>query len=375
MRANARSGLLALTAVTVAVSVPSTRARAQAPTPPATAPKAAAPPAATAPAPIPQLDPAVLKQTVATVNGEPITRGQVLDIVSRYLQSIPPGSEEQIYRDAVDSIANNRLLRQYLNRQKVTVPPEKVDAQISMLDKQLKQGGSDLATELLRNGKPMAELRSEIGDQIRLVEFLDERATDHELKKYVAAHRDLFNGTQVKASHILLRVDPKATPEEKEKIKQKLAGIKRDIETNKITFAEAANKYSEDPGNQDKDGTGIGGGDLGYFTLNSGFVEEFTNAAFALKKGSISDVVETPYGYHLIQVTDRKEGNPFDFEKDRLFARQRFGADLQKEILTAERKKAKIEVKPMPPDLFPPTQAPAAAPAAEKAATKGAVAK
>ena len=63
---------------------------------------------------------------------------------------------------------------------------------------------------------------------------------------------------------------------------------------NTMTFAQAANKYSEDPANSEG-----AGGDIGYFTLTSGVVEEFADAAFKLKKGEISDPVETVYGKHL----------------------------------------------------------------------------
>ena len=96
-----------------------------------------------------------------------------------------------------------------------------------------------------------------------------------------------------------------------------------------MSFAEAANKYSEDPAN-----AGGAGGDLDYFTLSSGFIPEFTDVAFKLKKGSISDPVETPYGYHLIQVTDRKEGRPVDFEQNKPYILNVYAGELQKNLLT-----------------------------------------
>ena len=81
-------------------------------------------------------------------------------------------------------------------------------------------------------------------------------------------------------------------------------------------------------------------------------IEEFAIPAFALKKGDISDPVETPYGYHLITVTDRKEGMPIDFEQNKPLVKRVFETELQKTLLTAERKAAKVEIKPMPADLF-----------------------
>jgi hypothetical protein len=85
----------------------------------------------------------------------------------------------------------------------------------------------------------------------------------------------------------------------------------------------------------------------------------------------ISDPVETPFGFHLIQVTDRKEGKPVDFEQNKPYILQEYGNELQRNVVNAERQKAKIEIKPMPKDLFP-QQAPAAPAAGAGAAPKAA---
>jgi len=361
MRAQARSGLLALSAVAATV-VTNPAARAQAPARPAAAApgtsKAAAPgttkAAAPAQAQAPARPPAELATPVATVNGEAVTKGELLNFLNRY--QIPAGSEEQAYRDATETLVNTHLVNQFLARQRIPVTDDKVTQAVDTLKKQLGQDGTDLATEILRSGMSMDDVRKEYANRIRWVEYLNSRATKAELQKFAASHKDLFSGTQVKASHILVKLDPKASAADKEKARQKLLGLKRDIETNKTTFAEAANKNSDDPANAEG-----AGGDVGYFTLNSGFIEEFANAAFAMKKGSISDPVETPYGYHLIQVTDRKEGTPLNFEQNEPFVKQMYAADLQKALLQSERKKAKIDVKPMPADLFPPAPAQPAA--------------
>jgi len=294
---------------------------------------------------------------------EQVTKGEVINFLSRY--PIPANeNREQVYRDAVDSLINTKLLTIFLNRQKITVPPAKIDEELARLAQQLKADGRDLATALLEDNTSLDTVRKELENRIRWSEYVKSKATDAELKRYVSANRDLFYGTQVRASHILLKVDPEAPAAEKEKIKQKLQAIKGQIDANTVTFAQAANKYSEDPAN-----AAGAGGDLDYFTLSSGFIPEFTDVAFKLKKGSVSEPVETPYGYHLIQVTDRKEGRPVDFEQNRPFILNAYAGELQKNLLTEERKRAKIEIKPLPKDLFP--SAAPAAPAAP-ATTKGA---
>jgi peptidyl-prolyl cis-trans isomerase C len=287
----------------------------------------------------------------------------VLDLVSRY--QIPAGNEDQVYHDAIDTLVNNRLIVQFLNRQKFPVKEEDVNNEITRLESQLKADGTSLAAELLRSGKSMAQVRKEFAERIRWVNYLNSKATEPELERFAQTHKDLFSGTKVRASHILLKVDPKASAADKEKLREKLLSIKKDLDSNKLSFAEAANKYSEDlPANAEG-----AGGDVGYFGLNEGFIEEFAKPAFAMKKGDISDPVETPYGLHLIQVTDRKEGPPFDVKQNLIFVKQMYAADLMKNLLAAERKTAKLDVKPMPADMFPqPPASPAgAAPAPAQA--------
>lgn len=300
-------------------------------------------------------------EVVATVeyNGvtENITKGDVLNIVTRY--QIPAvDNQEQVYHDAVDTLANTKLVTQFLNRQPINITPDKIDAEMANLEQGLKAEGKDLASALLENGYSLDDIKNEVRDRLRWVEYVKAKATDAELKRFVAENNDLFSGTQVRASHILLMTEPGASDVEKQKIKAKLAEIKKQIDSNQISFADAANKYSEDPANEKG-----GGGDLDFFDLRSGFIPEFTDVAFKLKKGQVSDPVETPYGYHLIQVTDRKEGRPFDLEQNKPLVINAYAAELQKNLLTEARKAAKITVKPMPKDLFPPVPAAAAAPA------------
>jgi peptidyl-prolyl cis-trans isomerase C len=316
---------------------------------------------AQAQAPAPKGAAAKFDQVVATVNGENITRGDLVSFLSRY--QIPPLPPDQIYNDAIATIINTRLIGQFLTRQRIAVPPEKLKGAIAQLERDLKADGRDLATALRESNQTMDDVRREYSDRIRWVEYLHQRATDAELKKFAASHKDLVSGTQVRASHIYIMVPDGASAADKEKTRQKLLAIRQDIIDKKIGFADAANKYSEDPAN-----AGGKGGDLDYFGLMDGVVDEFVAAAFTLKPGQISDPVETVHGWHLILVADRREGNPVDFEKQKPYILQIFAADLQKQILMAEHQSAEqkhsIDIKPMPPDLFPPTAPAGAAPPA-----------
>ncbi|MBQ7450609.1 peptidylprolyl isomerase [bacterium] len=91
---------------------------------------------------------------------------------------------------------------------------------------------------------------------------------------------------EVKASHILVNSEAQALR------------LKADIEEGKITFEEAAKKYSQCPSGQN-------GGDLGFFGRGM-MVKEFEDAAFSLPLGKVSNPVKTQFGYHLIKVTGAK---------------------------------------------------------------------
>jgi parvulin-like peptidyl-prolyl isomerase len=293
-----------------------------------------------------------------------ITKGEVVAFLSHY--PAPRAEDrETIFREAIEHLVNTKLLTEFLSRQKIPAAPEKVEEEVERLKQQLKAEGQDMLAALSQSGISLDDVKKTIEERIRWSEYVKSKATDAALRKYVADNRDLFSGTQVRASHIMLKVDPNASAADKEKVKQKLAGIRNDIDQRKYTFAEAANKFSEDPAN-----AGGAGGDLDYFSLSTGYIEEFTDVAFKLRKGMISEPVETPFGYHLIQVTDRKEGMPVDFDKNKPYIMQAYGGELQKTIVAAERKNAKVDVKPVPKDLFPQEPPPAATGATGEPAAK-----
>ena len=108
-------------------------------------------------------------------------------------------------------------------------------------------------------------------------------------------------GTQVRARHVLLRLPPDATPQQRDSVAQ-LANQIRDRARNGEDFAALAREFSQEPGAQQS------GGDLGFFGRGQ-MVAPFEEAAFALQPGQVSDIVETPFGLHIIKVEERKAGD------------------------------------------------------------------
>ena len=324
-------------------------------TPPPTPPR---PPAASttrqAPAPAPAPADPRLAEKVATVNGEPITKGDLIDVLGEF--QVPPGSEERAYQSALDLAINTKLLQGFLKKANANVAPEQIDDVVQQYRKDLETQGGSLEQALADTNTSLAEFRGRIERSLQWEQFVTRSAKDDVLRTYIERNLDLFRGTQVRASHILLKVPDGASEAEKAAVRDRLESIRKEVEGKAISFADAANKYSEDDGNV----AAKNGGDLGYFPRKGQFIEEFAAAAFALKDkvGAISPPVETEYGLHLIQVTGVRPGQDVT-ATDILADEQMKGAvlnqyatELQSQIVESERAKAKIESGPMPADLF-----------------------
>jgi peptidyl-prolyl cis-trans isomerase D len=142
------------------------------------------------------------------------------------------------------------------------------------------------------------------------------KPSDADLKKYyddnIARYR---SEGEVRASHILINAPKDASDADKTKAKAKADELLKQVKAHPDQFAQIAEKNSEDPGSASK------GGDLGYFAR--GMIaggKAFDDAAFNLKKGDVSDVVQSDFGYHIIQATDVKPAatKSFDEVKDSL---------------------------------------------------------
>lgn len=121
------------------------------------------------------------------------------------------------------------------------------------------------------------------------------KITDADLDKYLQAHPELANNSEVDVSHILITIPADATTAQKSAAKTKVEQILAQVKANPAKFAELAKQYSEDPGSASN------GGDLGYFGKGV-MAKQFENAAFNMKVGQISGIVETQFGFHILKL-------------------------------------------------------------------------
>ncbi|HIJ89727.1 MAG: SurA N-terminal domain-containing protein [Desulfobulbaceae bacterium] len=136
--------------------------------------------------------------------------------------------------------------------------------------------------------------------KLRYITFLYEQAaattqiSDQEIEQYYTMNPDRFSAPELRqARHILLRSDAKDSPELKDATRQKMDSILTQIKAGK-DFSQLAKEYSQDS-------SGKNGGDLGFFAKGQ-MVQPFAEAAFTLKEGEVSTIVETQFGLHLIKL-------------------------------------------------------------------------
>jgi peptidyl-prolyl cis-trans isomerase D len=144
---------------------------------------------------------------------------------------------------------------------------------------------------------------------------------EQDLKTYYEQNLQRITGQeQRRASHILINAAKDLPDAEKQKARAKAENLLASVRKSPKTFAEVARKNSDDTGSAER------GGDLDFFARGA-MVKPFEDAAFALQKGDISQIVESDFGYHIILLTDIKQAQVPSFES----MRPQLEADLRKQ--------------------------------------------
>jgi peptidyl-prolyl cis-trans isomerase C len=162
-----------------------------------------------------------------------------------------------------------------------------------------------------------------------------EATTDAEMHKvYDEAVKQIGEEKEVHARHILFRTpggDDKVGKEAEDKVKAVIVRLKKGED-----FAKVAGEVTEDPSGK------ANGGDLGYFTKDQ-MVPEFSEAAFKLESGQISDPIKTQFGWHVIKVEDKRTKQAPKFEEVKPQIENFVVRKAQAELVTKLRADAKIE--------------------------------
>jgi parvulin-like peptidyl-prolyl isomerase len=286
----------------------------------------------------------------ARVNGQPIRAGEVSRAVESVLRNRPadPASRRVFQAEALERVIDRQLVLGYLTRRRLGVNRQEVRLAVQRFEKRLGQQGVALPDYLVKAGIEPEDLERRFAWQLGWQRYLDHYLTDENLAKFFEQHRRDFDGTEVRAAHVLLKIKPGDSSSRLDAVRQRATAIREEIVSGKLSFEAAAERYSEAP-------TAKWGGDIGFISRHKTMPEEFARAAFALKAGEVSPPVATSFGVHLIKCLEVRSGTkPWTEVRGQLQpAAARY---LFQRIAGIERSKASIEYTGTMPHFKPGTK-------------------
>jgi peptidyl-prolyl cis-trans isomerase C len=260
----------------------------------------------TPPATPPKAVPAQLPEVVARVNGEAIGKAEfesaVRNLEGRAGGQVPADQRDRVYRGVLDQLIAYRLLIQETKARKMAIFDADVDARVAEIKKQFPSEEAFKQT-LAQQKMTEAQLREDAKADMLVTKMLEFEVKvsvpPQEVTAFYQQNPEKFQqGERARASHILIRLPEKADEKVKQEARAKAADVMKQV-TSGQDFAALAKQHSQDPG------SATNGGDLGYFQQGQ-MVGAFERAAFALKPGEVSDIVETPFGFHIIKLVDKQ---------------------------------------------------------------------
>jgi len=264
-----------------------------------------APPAEAPSAPVAET---LLDGVVAVVNGEVITLGELDQSIERAGSPLPtdPTALGARRREALSQRVREILVLQQAREMSIEVSDDEVEDHVARVQKENNFTLSQLEENLRRVGfADLSAYREVVKREMLKSHVVSVRVrsrlkvADSEVNEVL--DRDYGGGTdeaEIHCFHLMLKVDAFAPDAAHRAARERLLQIKAEIDSGAVTFEDAARKYSDDV-------TGKEGGDLGWFTTGT-LEETFEKVAFTLEPGKVSEVVQTPFGHHLVLVKEKR---------------------------------------------------------------------
>ena len=256
------------------------------------------------------------EQIAATVNGDPIPR-QAVDfelqrLIHFYQQQGVPEEQIRLQLDdlkakALEQAIGTKLLIDEAKRLDIPVSGDDLDAQFETYVKQFGGDRERLEKAIAAQGMTVERFKQELRQGVMINKLIEQvcsavpHPTDEEIKAHYEAHQGEYaTQDRVLAQHILIKPESDK-PEDKAAAKAKLEAIRGRIVSGESTFAHEAKLHSDCPSGKQN------GGSLGWFGRGM-MVKPFEEAAFGLAPDTVSDILETPFGYHIIVKTGEEKG-------------------------------------------------------------------
>ena len=265
----------------------------------------------------------------AEINGVVITKAQFdkelnihLDRVARQGRQVSGEQLAALKNDILDGLIEREVLYQESQKVGIKIDDQQVDEQLAAIKKRF-PSEAEYKTALDKMNLTEDEVKNQISRGLAIRALIEQQIankiviTDAETKAYYDGNPQMFKQpAQVKASHILIKVDAGADEAKKAEARKKIETVQQKIKDGG-DFAELAKEYSEGPSN-------TRGGDLGFFRRGQ-MVKPFEDAAFAMKANDVSEIVETRFGYHIIKVYEIKPDQTLAYAdvKDKLSQRMK----------------------------------------------------
>ena len=290
-------------------------------------------------------------QVAVTVNGTKLTQDEIDSKINKTLETLKgrvPSDQmenfkQNMQKKIIDDFITRTLLSQEADKQNIAVDDDEIKQAMSEIEAKIPEGMT-LETVLKQGGISVAEMRDNIRFSLRANKLFESQIktdytpTGEEIKTYYTDNKKKFDTPeQVHARHILIKSDDKDTDKTKEEKKTKIESLRKQL-LEGADFEKLAKENSECPSGQK-------GGDLGTFTRGR-MVKPFEDAAFNQKLNEIGPVIQTNFGYHIIQVLEHDQAKQKTLEeandtiKETLVNRRQ--QELTKNYLDELKKKANI---------------------------------
>ena len=254
--------------------------------------------------------PQVIDKVVAVVGKNIILQSDIENQYIQYrMQGMAEGTGKEIRARILEELLLQKLMLNQAEMDSITVTDEQVEAELNRkIQYAVSRFGSQEKLEA-QFGKTMAEIKDEVRqaskdqmlqEQVQAKIMENVMVTPQEVKNfYLDIPKDSLPMVSPEYEIVQIVKRPPVSIDEKLQVKDRLYQIRKRILEGESSFATMAVLYSEDPGSARQ------GGELG-FAGKGVYATEFENTAFNLRDGEISDVIETEFGYHIIQLIERR---------------------------------------------------------------------
>jgi parvulin-like peptidyl-prolyl isomerase len=248
--------------------------------------------------------PGLARVVAATVDGEPIYLDQVEREMAVALGKRPvdPNARPGLLAATLEQLIQRQLALKWLSSTGQVAGEQDVNATVQRLADRLAPRGLTLVQYCRDQGLTDTELRQALRWQLSWQKTLDRYMTEDNLQRYFEQHRHDFDGSRRRVRQILWKVADPQDKEQAARVVEEAQRVRQDITSGRLTFAEAAAKYSQAP-------SAAAEGDIGYISRHEPMPESFSRAVFDLPRNEVSAPVVTGIGVHLITWVEEQAGN------------------------------------------------------------------